>query len=74
MAIIKGLAATIARTDSAEEERAAKRAFLDRLKENDEFMELIEIKKQLTPMGADYIAIYECTLNVAKKTKEEGKQ
>lgn len=67
----KGIATTIRNNNNEEEERAAKRAFLDRLKENDAVMDMIKIKKCAPVMGADYVAMYECTIDLYEEGNDD---
>ena len=63
------IATTVARHEKEQEERAVKRAFLDRLKQNDEFMSRIKVKKCAPVLGADYVAFYECTSELAHENE-----
>ena len=63
------IATTVASHEKEQEERAVKRAFLDRLKQNDNFMSRIKVKKCAPVMGADYVAFYECTIELAKENE-----
>lgn len=63
------IATTVANHEKEQEERAVKRAFLDRLKQNDDFMSRIKVKKCAPVMGADYVAFYECTIELAKENE-----
>lgn len=68
------IATTVASHEKEQEERAVKRAFLDRLKQNDDFMSRIKVKKCAPVMGADYVAFYECKIELANENEstEEG--
>ena len=63
------IATTVANNEKEHEERAVKRAFLDRLKQNDEFMSRIKVKKCAPVLGADYVAFYECTIELANENE-----
>ena len=66
----KLIVTTLRNNDKTCEAQAAKRAFLERLKNDDSFMNAIKINKTQTVLGADYVAMYECEITIQENTNE----